>query len=405
MNMIPFSPPRMDNDTVEAVKEVLLSGWITTGPKTKLFEKELSAYNGNKNTLCLNSATAGLEIILRWYGVKEGDEVILPAYTYCATANVVKHVGATPVLVDVNDSDFNMDTSKLEAAITSKTKVIMPVDIGGFPCDFESIHAVVEKKKNIFQAQTDEQKQLGRILVLSDAAHSVGATYHGKRTGSLTDITVFSFHAVKNLTTAEGGAVALNLPAPFDNEAIYKYLCVKTLHGQNKDALAKTKLGGWKYDVIEPGYKCNMMDIQAAIGLVELHRYDSTLQRRKNISDAYDAFFSSHKWARIPFQKDEKRQSCYHLYMLRIHDCSEEQRDAIMNEIMSNGVSVNVHFIPLPMLTFYKNEGFKMESYPVAYKNYSCEISLPIYFDLTDAQVKMVCETVSLAIKKVLGVQ
>lgn len=402
--MIPFSPPRMDNETVEAVKEVLLSGWITTGPKTKLFEKELTAYNGNKNTLCLNSATAGLEIILRWYGVKEGDEVILPAYTYCATANVVKHVGAIPVLVDVNDSDFNMDATKLEAAITKNTKVIMPVDIGGMPCDFDLIHSIIEKKRNLFSGQTDEQKMLGRILVLSDAAHSVGATYNGKRTGSLTDISVFSFHAVKNLTTAEGGAVALNLPSPFDNEVIYKYLCVKTLHGQNKDALAKTKLGGWKYDVIEPGYKCNMMDLQAAIGLIELKRYESTLTRRKELADLYDKYFSAFEWSRIPLQKDEKRQSCYHLYMLRLNNCSEEQRDAVMNEIMLSGVSVNVHFIPLPLLTFYKNEGFKMSDYPVTYKNYSCEISLPIYFDLSDDQLKKVCESVYHAVKKVLSV-
>ncbi len=401
--MIPFSPPRMDNETVEAVKEVLLSGWITTGPKTKLFEKELTSYNGNKNTLCLNSATAGLEIILRWFGVKEGDEVILPAYTYCATANVVKHVGAIPVLVDVNDSDFNMDPSKLEAAITKNTKVIMPVDVGGMPSDFDWIHSIIEKKRNLFWANTEEQKMLGRILVLSDAAHSIGATYNGKRTGSLTDISVFSFHAVKNLTTAEGGAVALNLPSPFDNEAIYKYLCIKTLHGQNKDALAKTKLGGWKYDVIEPGYKCNMMDLQAAIGLLELKRYESSLIRRREISTSYDNYFSNLNWARIPLQSDDKRQSCYHLYMLRLNNCSEEQRDAVINEIMLSGVSVNVHFIPLPMLSFYKNEGYKMEDYPITYKNYSCEISLPIYFDLTNEQVNQVCETVSNAVKKVLS--
>ena len=289
--MIPFSPPRTDQKTVAAVTEVLLSGWITTGPKTKLFEKELTTYNGNKNTLCLNSATAGLEIMLRWFGVKEGDEVILPAYTYCATANVVKHVGATPVLVDINENDFTIDPDKIEKAITSKTKVIMPVDIGGLPCDYDRINKIAVDKKNIFVANSEEQKKLGRILILSDAAHSVGATYNGKRTGSLTDVTVFSFHAVKNLTTAEGGAIALNLPLPFDNEEIYKYLCVKTLHGQNKDALEKTKLSGWKYDVIEPGYKCNMMDLQAVIGLVELERYEGTLNRRKDICSQYDHYF------------------------------------------------------------------------------------------------------------------
>ena len=402
--MIPFSPPRMDEITAEAVKEVLLSGWITTGPKTKLFEKELTARFGSQSTLCLNSATAGLEIILRWFGVKAGDEVILPAYTYCATANVVMHVGARPVLVDINESDFNIDISKVEKAITARTKVIMPVDIGGMPCDFNALNKLVLEKKNIFEANSEEQKMLGRILILSDAAHSVGATYNGKYTGSLTDITVFSFHAVKNLTTAEGGAIALNLPAPFNNDEIYKYLCVKTLHGQNKDALAKTKLGGWKYDVIEPGFKCNMMDLQAAIGLVELNRYDETLNRRREICEQYDDYFSEYKWARIPVQKEKDRQSCYHLYMLRINNCTEDQRDRIMDEIMSNGVSVNVHFIPLPMLSFYKNEGFKIQDYPVTYKNYSCEISLPVYYNLSGKDVKTVCHTVSESVKKVLGV-
>ncbi len=402
--MIPFSPPRTDQKTVDAVTEVLLSGWITTGPKTKLFEKELTAYNGNKNTLCLNSATAGLEIMLRWFGVKAGDEVILPAYTYCATANVVKHVGATPVLVDINENDFTIDPDKIEKAITSKTKVIMPVDIGGLPCDYDRINKIIVDKKNIFIANSEEQKKLGRILILSDAAHSVGATYNGKRTGALTDVTVFSFHAVKNLTTAEGGAIALNLPAPFDNEEIYKYLCVKTLHGQNKDALAKTKAGGWKYDVIEPGYKCNMMDLQAAIGLVELERYEETLVRRKRICETYDSFFKNKSWAIVPLHSDAKRNSCYHLYMLRINNCTEGQRDLIIDEIMANGVSVNVHFIPLPMLTFYKNDGFNINDYPVTYKNYSCEMTLPVYFDLSDEQVKVVCDTVSNATKKILYV-
>lgn len=400
--MIPFSPPRMDSETVEAVKEVLLSGWITTGPKTKLFEKELTQYNGNKNTLGLNSATAGLEIILRWFGVKEGDEVILPAYTYCATANVVKHVGATPVLVDVNPNDFNISISEIEKAITSKTKVIMPVDIGGLPCEYDAINALVESKKNLFQATNEIQNKLGRILVLSDAAHSIGATYKNRNTGSLTDITVFSFHAVKNLTTAEGGAIALNLPEPFDNEEIYKYLCVKTLHGQNKDALAKTQKGGWRYDVIEPGYKCNMMDIQAAIGLVELKRYSSTLSRRAEICSKYDAFFSKFSWAKLPVQKNVNAQSCFHLYMLRVNT-TEEKRDEIINEIMNNGVSVNVHFIPLPMLSYYKNEGYDIKNYPVTYNNFSQEISLPVYFDLSDEQVNQVCQTVEHAVKKVLG--
>src|ERR1035437_6297637 len=286
--MIPFSPPHIDQKIIDEVTKVLQSGWITTGPRTKLFEKELTKYCGNKSTLCLNSATAGLEIMLRWFGIKEGDEVILPAYTYSATANVVIHCGATPVFVDVNSDDFNISVANIEKAITAKTKVIMPVDFGGYPCDYDAINNLVIKHKEKFRATTNEQKMLNRILVLSDSAHSFGATYKGKKTGSLTDVSVFSYHAVKNLTTAEGGAVALNLPAPFDNEEEYKKLCVSTLHGQDKDALAKTQKGNWRYDVVEAGYKCNMTDITAAIGIVELERYDKdTLPKRKNICTKY----------------------------------------------------------------------------------------------------------------------
>jgi dTDP-4-amino-4,6-dideoxygalactose transaminase len=299
--MIPFSPPHINQKAIDEVIKVLKSGWITTGPRTKQFEKEITAYCGNQSTLCLNSATAGLEIILRWYGVKEGDEVILPAYTYSATANVVMHCGATPVFVDVNATDFNINVSEIEKAITSRTKVIMPVDFGGFPCNYDAINALVIKHKKNFVADSDEQKQMGRILVLSDSAHSFGAWYNGKRAGSLTDISVFSFHAVKNLTTAEGGAVALNLPSPFDNEDVYKLLCIKTLHGQNKDALAKTQKGNWRYDIVEPGYKCNMTDIMAVIGQVELERYDSeTLPKRKSICDKFTSKLSTYSWAQVP---------------------------------------------------------------------------------------------------------
>jgi dTDP-4-amino-4,6-dideoxygalactose transaminase len=268
--MIPFSPPRIDQKIIDEVTDTLKSGWITTGPKTKRFEKELSAYSGNKATLCLNSATAGLEIMLRWFGVKTGDEVILPAYTYSATANVVIHCGATPVFVDVNAADFNINPENIRKAITPRTKVIMPVDFGGWPCDYDTINAIAKEAASSFVAESENQKKLGRIMVLSDAAHSIGGIYKGKKTGSLTDVSVFSFHAVKNLTTAEGGAVALNLPEPFDNEEEYRKLCVSTLHGQNKDALAKMQKGNWKYDIVEAGYKCNMTDIMAAIGLVEL---------------------------------------------------------------------------------------------------------------------------------------
>src|ERR1700741_1310891 len=284
--MLPFSPPRIDQKIIDEVNAALLSGWITTGPRTKDFEKKITAFCGNKATLALNSATAGLEIMLRWFGVNEGDEVILPAYTYSATANVIIHCGAIPVFVDVNKHDFNISTAEIEKHITEKTKVIMPVDFAGYPCDYDTINSLVVKHKGKFHAATPEQEKLGRILVLSDSAHSFGGWYKSKRTGCLTDVSVFSFHAVKNLITAEGGAVALNLPAPFDNTEIYKKLCVSTLHGQDKDALAKTQKGNWRYDIVEAGYKCNMTDLSAAIGLVELERYDSdTLVKRKHIFD------------------------------------------------------------------------------------------------------------------------
>lgn len=401
--MIPFSPPHIDQKIIDEVTKVLQSGWITTGPRTKLFEKELTKYCGNQATLCLNSATAGLEIILRWFGVKEGDEVILPAYTYSATANVVIHCGATPVFVDVNAHDFNISVANIEKAITSKTKVIMPVDFGGYTCDYDEINALVVKHKNTFTAQTEEQKMLGRILVLSDSAHSFGAFYKGKRAGALTDISVFSFHAVKNLTTAEGGAVALNLPAPFDNELIYKALCVKTLHGQDKDALAKTQKGNWRYDIVEAGYKCNMTDIMAAIGLVELERYDAdTLKVREHIFEQYDAAFSKYEWAEIPEYKSANKTSCYHLYPLRIKGITEAERDAIIKEIFDHDVSVNVHFIPVPMMSFYKKMGYDIKNYPVTFDNYSREISLPVYYDLNDTLVQTVINGVIQSVEKVL---
>jgi len=403
--MIPFSPPRIDQKIIDEVVETLKSGWITTGPKTKLFEKKLSEYNGNKATLCLNSATAGLEVMLRWYGVKEGDEVIIPAYTYSATANVCMHVGAKIVLVDVNPDDFNISVKAIEAAITSKTKVIMPVDFAGFPCDMDEINALVNRAdiKSIFSPSTAEQKMLGRILVLSDSAHSIGAFYKEKHTGALCDVAVFSFHAVKNLTTAEGGAIALNMPAPFDNEEIYKALCIKTLHGQNKDALAKTLKGGWRYDIVEPGYKCNMMDIQAAIGLVELERYDSeNLVRRKQIVNQYNAVLSKLPWAQLPVVGTKDKTSSYHLYPLRIKGISETQRDLIIDKISNMEVAVNVHFIPLPLLSFYKGIGFEMGNYPVAFDNYSREITLPLYFNLTDENIKTVLNALIESVESVL---
>jgi dTDP-4-amino-4,6-dideoxygalactose transaminase len=404
--MIPFSPPRIDQLIIDEVTAALKSGWITTGPRTKKFEKELAAFCGVNSVLCLNSATAGLELVLRWFGVKEGDEVILPAYTYCATANVVMHCGAKPVMVDVSKNDFNISIQKIREAITIKTKVIMPVDFGGMPCDYNAINALVNEKeiKKKFQPVNDEQDKLARILVLSDAAHSLGSYYNNKPAGSLTDITVFSFHAVKNLTTAEGGAIAFNLTAPFHNDKLYQQFCVKSLHGQNKDALAKTQKGNWKYDVVEAGYKCNMTDLHAAIGLIELARYQNdTLKKRKHICDLYSKRLASFNWAELPVFKTESSESSYHLFPLRIKRITEKQRDEIIQLIFDKDVSVNVHFQPLPLLSFYKNLGYRIEDYPVAYDNYSREISLPIYYDLTDEQAETVINAVIYSVEGVLN--
>ena len=404
--MIPFSPPRIDQKIIDEVTAALQSGWVTTGPRTKLFEKKITEYCGNKSTVALNSATAGLEMILRWFGVGEGDEVILPAYTYCATANVVIHCGAIPVFVDVNAHDFNISTREIEKAITSRTKVIMPVDFAGFPCDYDQINALVSRKDiaDTFISKTEEQQKLGRILVLSDAAHSFGAHYRGKATGSLTDVSVFSFHAVKNLTTAEGGAVAFNLPEPFDNIELYTKFCVTSLHGQNKDALAKTLKGNWRYDVVEAGYKCNMTDLSAAIGLIEIERYkNDTLIKRKAIFDAYRDAFSAHSWAEIPIYETEEKMTSYHLFPLRIKGVTEAQRDEIIKNIFDEDVSVNVHFIPVPMLSFYTNMGYNVKNYPVTWDNYSREISLPVFYELTDEQIKRVIMAVVKSVNVVIG--
>ena len=406
MSLIPFAPPRIDDEIINEVVATLRSGWITTGPRTKQFEKELSAYNGNAATLCLNSATAGLEVMLKWYGVKEGDEVILPAYTYSATANVVVHCGATPVLVDVNAHDFNINFDNIRKAITSKTKVIMPVDIAGYPCDYSAIMNLVNDAavKSMFVADGENQQMLGRIMVLSDAAHSLGAWYKGKHTGVWADATVYSFHAVKNLTTAEGGAIALNFAAPFNNEDIYKYLCIFTLHGQNKDALAKMQKGNWRYDIIEAGYKCNMTDLMAGIGLIELKRYENdTLIKRKAVCDYYADYFKNFAWAQLPPLKTDDAETSYHLYPLRINGITEAQRDAIIQKIFDADVSVNVHFIPLAMLSFYKNRGYNIADYPVTYDNYSREISLPVFYDLNEEILKRIVDAVTNAVESVLN--
>lgn len=402
--MIPFSPPRIDQKVIDEVNAALLSGWITTGPRTKRFEKEISGYCGCQTTVAVNSWTMGMQVLLHWWGIKEGDEIILPAYTYCASANVIVHAGAIPVMVDINPEDFNISVDAIRKAITPKTKVIIAVDLAGFPCDYDQINALVRESsiQSQFVAGSDLQKQLGRILVISDAAHSFGALLNGKRSGSLTDITSFSFHAVKNLTTAEGGALCFNLPKGFDHDSIYKEFCTLILHGQNKDALAKTQKGNWRYDVEEPGFKCNMTDLQAAIGLVELERYQENLDRRKAIFLQYDQAFANEDWAIVPLHTTAIKMSSYHLYQLRVANVTEAQRDQIMQEIFDQDVSVNVHFLPLPTLTAYKKRGYKIVDYPETWNKYHNEISLPVYFNLSDEQVQTVVSAVRNAVKKVL---
>jgi len=421
--MIPFSPPRIDDATVKAVEEVLRSGWITTGPRTKEFERKLADHCGVAHVLALNSWTNACELVLRWFGIGPGDEVILPAYTYCATANIVMHVGAKPVLVDVLD-DFTIDPEAVRKAITNRTKCIIPVDIGGLPARIGELMRIAEEACPIFTpavnlrvAGQNPQMRLGRILVLSDAAHSFGSRINGRAVGAQADITGFSFHAVKNLTTAEGGALAFNLPDPFDNSIIYRFFNTFSLHGQSKDALAKTQPGAWRYDVEMPGYKCNMTDLQAAIGLVELKRYKSeTLPRRQAICQRYTAAFAADPRFIVPTFEDEvisapdrgrpvtaQRVSNHHLYMLRLAHATETQRDAVISAIAQRSVSVNVHFIPIPMLSFYKGLGHRMEDHPNTYLLYSGEISLPVYYDLTDGQVDEVVAAVKAAVDEVLG--
>jgi len=394
--MIPFSPPRIDDRIVDSVTDALRSGWITTGPKTKLFENKIAKYCSVSNVLAVNSWTTGAELLLYWFGVKEGDEVIVPVYTYCATANIVIHRGAKVIMVDVN-SDFGIDISKIEKHITSKTKAIIPVDVGGLPICFEELIAIVNKKavKDKFIPQSENQQKLGRILILSDSAHSFGAKYNGLNVGSEVDFTVFSFHAVKNLTTAEGGAICINLPKPFDNAAIYKQLNTLSLHGQNKDALAKTQKGSWEYDVIDAGFKCNMTDILASIGLVELDRYESdTLPKRKEIFEIYSKELNKYDWSIIPVFNDHKRESSYHLYLLRIKGISLETRNQIIQDIFAQDVSVNVHYKPLPLLSYYKSLGYQMENYPNAKSLWESEITLPVYYDLSIENVYAVIRAV-----------
>ena len=404
MQIIPFSPPYIDQDITKEVVDSLNSGWITTGPKVKLLEEEVSKITSVPRTVCVNSWTSGAILALKWFGIKEGDEVIVPAYTYSATALAILHCGATPVMVDIID-DFTIDVNAIEKAVTCKTKVIMPVDIAGWPCDYDEINALVNKAsvKNKFIAESDKQALLGRILVVSDAAHSIGALYKGMPAGKLTDLTIFSFHAVKNITTAEGGAICLNLPDSFDNDQEYKLMKLYTLNGQNKDAFTKSQAGGWKYDILFAGLKVNMPDLNAAVGLAQIRKYSSQLLiERRRVAMRYQDFFAKYNFFQLPPLQEDTRESCYHLYALRVNEISDSQRDAMIEEITKTGVSVNVHFIPMPMLTLFKNLGYKIEDFPLAYDNYSREISLPIYPQLTNEHVDYICEVVLASYKKVV---
>ncbi len=396
MMNIPFSPPYIDDAVVNEVVDTLRSGWITTGPKTKALEDEIQALCGAGAVLCVNSWTSGAILVLRWLGVKPGDEVIVPAYTYCATALAVLHAGATPVMVDSNE-DFTISVEAVRKAITPRTKAILPVDIAGFPCDYEAIMRLVQDAgiRAMFQAESPVQEKLGRILVLSDAAHSLGAyAKEGVLTGCETDVVVFSLHAVKNVTTAEGGAICLNLPEPFDNGDLYKDLRLQSLNCQTKDAFTKTKAGGWRYDIVGFGMKVNMADVNAAVGLAQIRQYDKLLKRRIEVFHVYNKAFSDCDWVICPpFESEGKRSSC-HIYALRVRGIDEEQRDRMIDYISRQGVAVNVHFIPMPMLSFFKGLGYRIEDYPQAYRNYCCEISLPIYPQLTDEQAEYVARVV-----------
>jgi len=401
---INFSPPYIDDFVIDEVVDSLKSGWITTGPKVKALESEIKIFTSAKEVLCVNSWTSGAIMMLKWLGVKEGDEVIVPAYTYAATALAVLHAGAIPVMVDTCE-DFNISVDAIRKAITSKTKAIIPVDFGGFPCSYDDIISLVSDKEalDLFEATSPIQRKLRRILILNDAAHSLGAFYRNNiRTGCETDVAIFSLHAVKNITTAEGGAICLNLPEPFDNSLLYAELRRMTLNCQTKDAFSKSKAGGWRYDIVDFGMKINMPDVNAAIGLAQMRQYPSLLAARKQIFNTYNSSFIKLEWAILPTSKEKGKESSYHIYALRIKEITELQRDNIIDEIAKHEVAVNVHFIPMPMLSFFRNKGYDINDYPQAYKNYSHEISLPIYPQMTNEEVDFVIETVINAYEKVV---
>ena len=388
---IPFSPPDLSQSEINAVVDVLESGWITTGPKTKEFERQISEYIGTEKTACLSSATASMEMTLRLLGIGEGDEVIVPAYTYTASCSVICHVGAVPVMVDIQPGKPFIDYGLLDDVISDKTKAIIAVDLAGIICDYEKIYEIIERHKEKFTANVANpiQQTLGRIAVIADSSHGFGAVRNGMKSGMHADFSCFSFHAVKNLTTAEGGAVTWKNIDGIDNELIYNEYMNLSLHGQTKDALNKTKAGSWEYDIISPAYKCNMTDIQAAIGLEQMKRYDDMLKRRHEIIAAYDKAFEDMPLERLPhFGKDHR--SSGHLYFIRPMGISEDIRNEIIIKLAEKGISSNVHYKPLPMLTAYKNLGFNIQDYPHSYNYYKNEITLPLYSKLTDEQVKYV---------------
>lgn len=388
---IPFSPPDMTEAEVKEVAQAILSGWITTGPRTKELERQIAAYIGVNKAVCLNSQTACAEMALRLLGIGEGDEVIVPAYTYTASASIVCHVGATLVFADIQTNSLEMDYEAVEELITPHTKAIIPVDLAGIPCDYERLLQIVEKKRSIYQPANDIQQALGRIAICADAAHAFGAEWQGKKVGAIADFTAFSFHAVKNLTTAEGGALTWkNIPGISDDE-LYHMVQLFSLHGQSKDALAKTKLGAWEYDIVGPWYKCNMTDIMAAMGLVQMKRYPDMLLRRKAIIKRYDKVLKAVGIDVLEHYNDN-HQSSGHLYITRVPNISTEQRQEIIEKMAEEGIATNVHYKPLPMMTAYKNMGFDIKNYPNAYAHFANEITLPLHTRLTNEEVDYIIE-------------
>lgn len=399
---IPFSPPDISELEVQEVAQALRSGWITTGPRTKQLEKNIAQYVGTNKCVCLNSQTACAEMALRVLGVGPGDEVIVPAYTYTASASVVCHVGAKPVLIDSQSDSLEMDYDAVEVAITENTKAIIPVDLGGVPCDYNKLFAIAEKKRALFKPASDIQQALGRIAIMADTAHAFGAKLGDKMIGSVADFSSFSFHAVKNLTTAEGGALTWRTIEGVDDEVIYKKLQLLSLHGQSKDALAKTQLGAWEYDVVGTWYKCNMTDVTAAIGLKQLERYPGMLVRRKELIAKYDAALKP-LGVRVLAHYTDAWESSGHLYLTFIPGITPEQRNEIIIKMAEQGIACNVHYKPLPMHTAYKNLGFDIKDFPNAYAHFAHEITLPLHTSLTDEQVQYVTDNYAKILKEYLG--